>query len=114
MSRCENKTGRPVLLLAICFCLFSLAQISRPLESMALFSHPGVGATYHTLTRHTLKEVGGRAAELSAAATSESGTLILEGPTRISRLSSDDAALWSARAVVHRRIPPPPTSDDTH
>ena len=113
MFRCESKTGRRIGLLAICFCLFSLAQISRPLESIALFSHPGVGATYHSLTRHTLKEVGSRAAELSAAATTETGTLVLQGSSRISRLNPDHATVWPTRAVVHRRIPTPP-SDDTH
>jgi hypothetical protein len=113
MFRCENRTGQYVALLAACFCLFTLAQTARPLESIALFSHPVVTAKYHELTRHTLKEVGSRVVDLSATATTESGTLALEGPPRSSRLNPAEVAVWPADTVVPRRIPPPPP-DDIH
>jgi hypothetical protein len=112
MFGCEKKAGQFVALLATCFCIFTLVQTSRPLESIALFSHPGVSAKYHELTRHTLKEVGGKIADLSAAAMTESGTLTFDGPSRISRFSAAEAPVRPAQTVIHRRIPSPP--DGSH
>jgi len=113
MLKRGNLAGKCAFLLATCFCLFTFAQTARPLESIALSSHPGVSAKYHALTRHTLKEVGGRAVDLSAAATTESGTLTVEGPPQLSRLNPAEVADWCAQTAVPRRIPPPPP-DDTH
>lgn len=101
------------MLLATCFWLFTLAQIARPLESIALLSHPEVTAEYHQLTRHTLKEVGSRVADLSTEATTEFGDLPLESPLRSPHLNQGDVPVRPGHQVVHRRIPPAPP-DDAH
>jgi hypothetical protein len=113
MYRHENRADMYVVLLATFFGLFTFAQTARPLESIALFSHHGVTAKYYELTRHTLKEVGSSVADLSTAATTESGNLALEGPPRVSRANLADVAVWPVQITVHRRISPPPP-DDTH
>jgi hypothetical protein len=113
MLKRGNTPGRGFVLLATCFCLFTLAQTARPLESVALLSRPGVAARYHKLTRHTLKEVGSRVADLSAEATTELGELRPEAPPRSSALNQVDVPVWPAREVVHRRIPPS-SPDDAH
>jgi hypothetical protein len=109
----ENRAGMYVVLLATFFGLFTFAQTARPLESIALFSHHGVTVKYYELTRHTLKEVGSRVADLSAAETTESGNQALEGSPRVSRPNLADVVVWPVQITVHRRIPPSPP-DDTH
>ena len=113
MLKRGNKAGNWVVLLGACFCLFTLAQTARPLESIALLSQPGVAAKYQQLTRHTLKEVPTRIADLSAGATIAFRDLPVEAPQRNSRLHQVDVPVRSAHVVVHRRIPPS-APDDPH
>ncbi len=109
----ENMGRKKVVLLASCFCLFTLAQTARPLESIAFFSHPGVAAKYQQLTRHTLEEIGGRVADLSAGATLEFGILTAKAPVRSSRVNQVNVPVWPVDRVVHRRILPS-APDDAH
>lgn len=114
MFKRGNRPGSGFVLLATCFCLFTFAQIARPLESVALLSHSGVAATYHKLTRHTLTEVSGGTTDLSAEATTEFGELTSEISPRRSALSRVvEVPVWPAHEVVHRRILPSPP-DDAH
>lgn len=113
MLKRGNAAGNWAVLLATCFCLFTLAQTARPLESIGLLLQPGVAAKYQQLTRHTLKEVGSRVADLFAGTTTEFGELTLEDPPRNSCLNRIDAPVRLVRAVVHRRIPPS-APDDAH
>lgn len=113
MLKRGNMAGNWVVLLGTCFCLFTLAQTARPLESIALLSQPGVAAKYQQLTRHTLKEVPTRSADLSAGATVGFRNLRMEAPPRSSRLRQVYVPVRSACAVVHRRIPPS-APDDAH
>jgi hypothetical protein len=108
-----KMAGKCVVLLAGCFCLFTLAQSARPLESIALLSTPGVAAEYHQLTRHTLKEVGSRVADLSAEAATNFGDLPLESSSRSPRVNQGDVPVRPAHKTVHRKIPPAPP-DDAH
>jgi len=104
MVKRGNRANRQVVLLAICFCFFSLAQTARPLEYIAFLSHPGVAAKYQKLTRHTLKEVGSRVADLSAGETLEVGDLTAKAPVRSERIDQVDVSVWPVQ--VHRRILP--------
>jgi hypothetical protein len=114
MFKRGNKSDRGLVLLATCFCLFTFAQTARPLESVALHSHAGVAARYHKLTRHTLTEVSGGSADLSAEARTEFGEPTPEISPRRSTLSQVvEVPVWAAREIVHRRIPPSPP-DDAH
>jgi hypothetical protein len=115
MFKRGNRPDSGFVLLAICFCLFTFAQTARPLESVTLLSHPGIAATYHKLTRHTLTEVSGGTADLSAEATTEFGEMLPEISPRRATLSSQvvEVSVWPAHEVVHRRIPPSPP-DDAH
>ncbi len=106
MQKRENIGRKNVVLLASCFCLFTLAQTARPLESIAFFSHPGVAAKYQQLTRHTLEEIGGRVADLSAGATLEFGILTAKAPVRSSRVNQVNVPVWPVDEVVRRRILP--------
>ncbi len=106
MLKRENMDRGKAVLLASCFCLFTLAQTARPLESIAFFSHPGLAAKYQQLTRHTLEEIGGRVADLSAGATLEFGNLAAKAPLRRSRVNRVNVPVWSVERVVHRRILP--------
>jgi len=111
MLKRGNIAGRCAVLLASCFCLFTLAQTARPLQSIALFSHTGVAVRYHKLTRHTLQEVSRRVADLSAGATTQFGDLTLEVLPRNSRPSqatyrSGRLAAWSTAEFR----PPRPTT----
>jgi len=99
--------------LATCFCLFTLVQTARPLESIALLSRPEVAVKYYKLTRHTLKEVGASVADLSIDATTGFGEPAPETPPQSSILNQVDVPVWPARKVVHRRIPPS-APDDAH
>lgn len=114
MLRSGNMAGKCVIWLAASFCLFTLAQTARPLESIALFSRPGLKTRCAELTRHTLKEVGTRAADLSAEAKTESIDPVPQGPPRISPLSPAEPMVWRIYVTVHRRLPPSPPPDDTH
>jgi hypothetical protein len=105
-AKAENMGRKNVVLLASCFCLFTLAQTARPLESIAFFSHPVVAAKYQQLTRHTLEEIGGRVADLSAGATLEFGILTAKAPVRSSRVNQVNVPVWPVYKVVHRRILP--------
>jgi hypothetical protein len=114
MFKRGNRLGRGLVLLATCFCLFTFAQTARPLESVALLSHAGIATRYHKLTRHTLTEVGGGTADLSAEARTEFGEPTPEISPRRSTLSqAGELPVWPAHEVVHRRILPSPP-DDAH
>jgi hypothetical protein len=114
MFKRGNTSGSGFVFLAICFCLFTFAQTARPLESVTLLSHPGIAATYHKLTRHTLTEVSGGTADLSAEATTEFSEMLPEiSPRRSTPSQVVDVSVWPAQEVVHRRIPPSPP-DDAH
>lgn len=102
----ENTAGKHVVLLTICFCLFTLAHTVRPLESMTFLSHPEVAANYQKLTRHTLEEVGIRIADLSVGAALEFGDLVAQVPARNSRVNQAEVPVWPVHRVVHRRILP--------
>jgi hypothetical protein len=110
MLKRENTGPKNVVLLASCFFLLSLAQTARPLESIALLSHPGVAAKYPQLTRHTPEEIGGRVTDLSAGATLAFGHLTAKALVRSSCLEQLDVlvARHSPRAQCEDGLRPAP------
>lgn len=54
---------KAALFVAVCFCLLSLGQISRPLRSFSPSSSAVFSAPRHNLTRHALQEVSPRNAQ---------------------------------------------------
>ena len=113
MLKRGNIAGKCALLLASCFLLLTVGQTVRPLESIALHSRAGIAQRHQELTRHILKEVGTRVADLSVQSRTEFGHLRVETPSWSPRTSQADLPGWPAHKVVHLRIPPP-ALDDTH
>ena len=113
MLKRGNITGKYELLLASCFVLLTVGQTVRPLQSIALHSRAGIARRRQKLTRHILKEVGTRVADLSVQSRTEFGYLRVETPSRRPRTRQADLPGWPAHKIVHRRIPPP-ALDDTH
>ena len=113
MHKRGNIAGKCSPLLASCFLLLIVGQTVRPLQSIALHSRAGISHRHQKLTRHILKEVGTRVADLSVQSRTEFGYLRAETPSWSSRTSQADLPGWPAHKLVHRRIPPP-ARDDTH
>jgi hypothetical protein len=110
----RETIGRGVSLLALCFCLFTLAQVARPLAATTLRRSPQIATTHHNLTRHALEEVGSQSPTVSAHQVLESNEFPPEVLPQRPRPRQVYARNWPVRYFpIHRRIPPP-TSDDTH
>ena len=114
MMKYGQTFGRSVVLLAAGFCLFSLAQIARPLESTTLRCRPQIAAKHHKLTRYTLEEVGSQGSPVSADSTLASSYFLLRPTPQLPTLNQVYARDWTLPYLpVHRRIPPL-APDDTH
>jgi hypothetical protein len=61
----KRLLARIALVIAVCFCALSVAQIARPLRCADRVSTPLVAAAHEHLTRHTLQEVSPRGARLT-------------------------------------------------
>ena len=55
------------LALAGLFCAFTVAQMTRPLSTIALSRTAGVASRINRLARHTIEEVGSQAIDIAAA-----------------------------------------------
>lgn len=114
MFKSGQILGRCVLLLAACFCLFTLVQIARPLESTILRCRPQIAAKHHKLTRYALEEVDSQGSPVSAHSALESSYFLPRPIPQRPRVKQVDARDWTLPYLpVQRRILPP-APDDAH
>ncbi len=62
----QNRFIGRALLLVACFCLFSIAQVVRPLRSIGHDDAAAITTLQQHLTRHAMQEVSPQNAELPA------------------------------------------------
>jgi hypothetical protein len=115
MFKRRQRLGRRVLLLAACFCLFTLAQVARPLAHTTLRCRTQIGVKHSKLTRHVSEEVNGQSPTVSPDSALESSDFFPSKATPPRpRVQQADARDWAPGYLpVHRRIPPP-APDDAH
>ena len=114
MFKGRHTFGRSVSLLAACFCLFTLAQVARPLAFTTLRCRPQIAAKHPKFTRYALEEVSGQGPTVSAHSALESSDFLPRITQQGPRTQQMYAWDWPLRHLsVHRRIPPP-TPDDAH
>jgi hypothetical protein len=112
----ENRfVARVALLITLCFCALSMAQIARPLVSIDRPSVPAVAATHRSLTRHTLQEVSPRGGHLQAPHVVGFLPIVRESDHgRLPRMTAY-VPLWSIESwPVHRRIFPDSADNPAH
>jgi hypothetical protein len=114
MFKRRQGLGRRVLLLAACFCLFTLAQVARPLAHTTLRCRAQIGVKHSKLTRHVSEEVNGQSPTgLPDSALESSDFFPSKAAPPRPRVQQVDTRDWSPGYLpVHRRIPPTP--DDAH
>ena len=106
--------GKCVMLLAACFCLFTVAKVARPLADTTLRSRPQVEVKHQKLTRYAFEEVNGQSPTVSAHSALESSDFPPRTRPQRPRIQRVRAWDWPLGYLpVHRRIPPP-TLDDAH
>ncbi len=114
MMKNGQTFGRSVLLLAAYFCLFTLVQIARPLESTTLRCRAQIAAKHHKLTRYALEEVDSHGSPVSTHSALESSYFLPRPVPQRPRVKQVDARDWALPHLsVQRRILPP-APDDAH
>ncbi len=102
----ENRfAARVALLITLCFCALSMAQIARPLASIERPSVPAIAAAHHGLTRHTHQEVSSRGGHLRAPdVIGRLPIVVVSDHCRLPRMTAC-VPLWAIENwPMHRRI----------
>jgi hypothetical protein len=111
----NHFAARVALLVTLCFCALSMAQVARPLASIERPSVPAIAAAHHGLTRHTHQEVSSRGGHLRAP--DAIGLLPIVWVSDHGRLPRMTAyvPLWTIENwPVHRRICPDSADAPAH
>ena len=98
------------LALAGLFCAFTVAQMTRPLCTIALSRTAKVASRDSRLARHTIEEVGSQTVDIATASGHLTFLLPAVDPDRDPDVAiapdEPDVTEWTSEQLYHRRNPP--------
>ncbi|MGB0058883.1 hypothetical protein [Candidatus Binatus sp.] len=109
MERNHMRRFLPLALAGL-FCAFTVAQMTRPLSTIALCRRAGMASRHQRLAPHTIEEVGSQAIDIAAASGHLTFLLPAVDPDRDPDVAiapdEPDVTEWTSEQLVHRRNPP--------